>query len=66
MSLEIVQQWNLLFQLVESLTLHGLLASTGRIRHNAGRSQAAMVGVCKNCWSLTPILIQQHKLTSRR
>ena len=32
MSLQIVQQRNLLFQLVESLTTHGLLASIGRIR----------------------------------
>src|SRR5687767_3605634 len=32
MSLQIVQQRNLLFQLVERLTIHGLLASVGRIR----------------------------------
>src|SRR6266478_1490083 len=43
-SLQIVQQRNLLFQLVESLATHGLLASSGRIRQNASRSQATMVG----------------------
>jgi hypothetical protein len=49
MSLQIVQQRNLLFQLVESLATHGLLASIGRIRQNATRSQARMVGVRKKC-----------------
>ena len=44
MSLQIVQQRNLLFQLVESLAIHGLLASIGRIRQIAPRSQARMVG----------------------
>src|SRR6266849_10929567 len=47
MGLQIVQQRNLLFQLVESLATHGLLASSGRIRQSAPRSQARMVGVCK-------------------
>ena len=45
--LQIVQQRNLLFQLIESLTTHGLLASIGRIRQTAPRSQARMVGVRK-------------------
>jgi hypothetical protein len=49
MSLQIIQQRNLLFQLVESLTTHGLLASMGRIRQNEPRSQARMVGVRKKC-----------------
>src|SRR6266481_8475548 len=49
MSLQIVQQRNLLFQLVESLATHGLLASIGRIRQSAPKSQARMVGVCKKC-----------------
>ena len=49
MSLQIVQQRDLLLQLVESLTTHGLLASNGRIRHSAGRSQARMVGACRKC-----------------
>src|SRR6516162_11722296 len=44
MSLQIVQQRNLLFQLVENLTTHGLLASMGRIRRIAVQSQARMVG----------------------
>src|SRR5947199_5093023 len=35
--LEIVQQRNLPLKLVECLALHGLLASIGRIRHNAAR-----------------------------
>jgi hypothetical protein len=64
MSLQIIQQPNLLLQLVESLATHGLLTSTRRIRHNAGRSQARMVGACKKCcpWDLA----QHHKLSSRR
>ena len=32
LSLQIMEQRNLLFQIVESLAIHGLLASTGRIR----------------------------------
>jgi hypothetical protein len=44
MSLQIVQQGNLLFQLVESFTTHGLLASIGRIRPIEVQSQARMVG----------------------
>ena len=62
MGLQIVQQWNLLFQLVESLTTHGLLASMGRIRQSAPRSQARMVGDCKKCGCCTPPLIQHHRL----
>src|ERR1700680_3954846 len=48
LSLQIVQQRNLLFQLIESLATHGLLASNGRIRQSAPRSQARMVGVRKS------------------
>src|SRR6516162_8012529 len=44
MSLQIVQQRNLLFQLVENLTTHGLLASMGSIRPMVVQSQARMVG----------------------
>ena len=44
MGLQVVQQGNLLFQLVESLATHGLLASMGRIRRIAVQSQARMVG----------------------
>ena len=66
LGLEIVQQRNLLFQLIESLATHGLLASIGRIRHSAPRSQAAMVGVRIKRGSLTLILIQHHTLISRR
>jgi hypothetical protein len=47
MSLQIVQQRNLLFQLIERLATHGLLASNGRIRQSAPRSQARMVGAGK-------------------
>jgi hypothetical protein len=43
--LQITQERNLLFQIVESLAIHGLLASIGRIRQSALRSQATMVGV---------------------
>src|SRR5689334_8101671 len=41
---QIVQQRNLLLQFVERQASHGLLASNGRIRRNAARSQATMVG----------------------
>jgi len=55
MSLQIVQQWNLLFQLVESLTTHGLLASIGRIRRIEVQSQARMVGDAE---ALQPVACQ--------
>src|SRR5215471_5631861 len=64
MTLQITQQRDLLLQLVESLTTHGLLTSNGRIRHSAGRSQAMMVGASRKCWPWD--LAQHHKLTSRR
>ena len=48
MRLQIAHEGNLLFQLVESLAIHGLLASTARIRQTAPRSQARMVGARKN------------------
>ena len=64
MSLQISQQRDLLLQLVESLTTHGLLTSNGRIRHSAGRSQARMVGAWRKCWPWD--LTQHHKLSSRR
>ncbi len=43
-SSKIAHQGNLLFQVVESLPIHGLLASMGRIRQTAPRSRARMVG----------------------
>ena len=64
MSPQIIQQRDLLLQLFESLTTHGLLTSDGRIRHNAGRSQATMVGVWRKCWRWD--LAQYHKLSSLR
>jgi hypothetical protein len=64
--LQIAHQGNLLFQVVESLTIHGLLASTGRIRQSAVRSQARMVGAHKKCAPMAPAFTQQHKLSSRR
>ena len=64
MSLQISQQWDLLLQIVEGLTTHGLLTSNGRIRHSAGRSQATMVGAWRKCWPWD--LAQHHKLSSRR
>src|ERR1035438_2501358 len=66
MRLQIVHQRNLLFQFVERLTIHGLLASIGRIRQSALRSQATMVGARKKTWPMAPTLIQHHRLTSRR
>jgi hypothetical protein len=44
MRLQILQQTNLSFQVVESLATHGLLASIGRIWRIAVQSQARMVG----------------------
>src|ERR1700680_4137555 len=44
MGLQILQEANLLFQFVESLATHGLLASMGRIQRIAVQSQARMVG----------------------
>jgi hypothetical protein len=55
---------NLLFQVVESLTIHGLLASMGRIRQTALRSQARMVGARKKCWPMAPAFTQHHTLSS--
>ena len=47
--LQILQQRNLLFQFIEGSASHGLLASIGRIRQTAPRSQARMVGVRRKC-----------------
>ena len=55
MSLQIVQQWDLLFQFVKSLATHGLLASSGRIRRIAVQSQARMVGEVE---ALKPVACQ--------
>ena len=66
MRLQIAHQRNLLFQLVESLAIHGLLASIGRIRQSALRSQARMVGARKKCAPMAPAFTQQHTLSSRR
>jgi hypothetical protein len=46
-NLQIAHQGNLPFQLVQSLAIHGLLASIGRIRQSALRSQATLVGARK-------------------
>src|ERR1019366_8198139 len=54
MRLQIAHQGNLLFQVVESLAIHGLLASMGRIRQSAPKSQARMVGARKKCWPTAP------------
>ena len=64
MSLQIIQQRDLLLQLFYSLMTHGLLTSTSRIRHSAGRSLATMVGLWRKCWPWH--LAQHHKLSSRR
>jgi len=66
MSLQIAQQGNLPFQLVESLAVHGLLASIGRIRQNALRSQETMVGARKKYAPMVPVFTQQHMLDKRR
>jgi len=66
MRLQITHERNLLFQVVESLAIHGLLASIGRIRQSAMRSQATMVGARKKRVPMTPAIIQQQTLSSRR
>jgi len=66
MRLQITHERNLLFQVVESLAIHGLLTSIGRIRQSAMRSQATMVGAPKNCWRTTPAITQQQTLSRRR
>ena len=66
MRLQIAHQRNLLLQLIESLTIHGLLASIGRIRQTALRSQARMVGARRRCSPMAPACTQQHTLSSRR
>ena len=58
MRLQITHERNLLFQVVEGLAIHGLLASIGRIRQSAMRSQATMVGARKNCWFTAPAFTQ--------
>jgi len=61
MILEIIPHWNLPLQIIERLASHGLLASNGRIRQNAARSQARMVGPRRNSW---PMLLDQHHTLS--
>src|SRR5260370_37933961 len=66
MRLQVAHQRNLLFQDVESFAIHGLLASTGRIRQTAPRSQATMVATRKKCAPMPPAFTQQHTLSRRR
>ena len=64
MCLEIIQHRNLPLQFVESLASHGLFASSGRIRQNAARSQATMVGPQKSAAHCCRH--QHHTLSNRR
>jgi hypothetical protein len=66
MRLQIAHQGDLLFEFVESLAIHGLLASMGRIRQSAPRSQARMVGARKKRAPTAPAFTQQHTLSRRR
>src|ERR1039458_4768646 len=66
MRLQIAHQGNLLFQVVESLAIHGLLASMGRIRQSAPKSQARMVGARKKCWPTAPAFTQRNTQSRRR
>src|SRR6266566_1580056 len=52
---QVVQQGNLLFEFIECLPIHGLLASNGRIRLIAVQSQARMVGEVE---TLQPVVCQ--------
>jgi hypothetical protein len=64
--MQIAHQGNLFFQVVESFAIHGLLASMGRIRQSAARSQATMVGVRKKYAAMAPAFTQQRTLSRRR
>jgi hypothetical protein len=52
--LQIVQQWNLLFQFIDRLPVHELFTSTGRMERIALHSQARMVGGRKMFASKSP------------
>ncbi len=66
MCLEIVQQRNLLLQLVESLAIHGLLASSGRIRQQRGQIPGKDGGRLAESARPVDCLHQHHTLSSRR
>jgi hypothetical protein len=66
MRLQIAHQGDLLFEVIESLAIHGLLASMGRIRQSALKSQATMVGARKKCRLVAPVFTHQHTLSRRR
>ena len=66
MRLEIIQERNLLLQVIDGLAIHGLLASMGRIRQSAARSQARMVGERKQLSARMPAFSQQARLSQRR
>src|SRR5215471_7849441 len=63
---QIRHERDLPFQFVESLASHGLLASMGRIRQSAVRSQARMVGERKNHSPMMPASSPQARLSRRR
>src|SRR5215467_2766312 len=63
---QIRHERDLPFQFVESLASHGLLASMGRIRQSAARSQARMVGERKKHSAVTPTFTQQATVSRRR
>jgi hypothetical protein len=58
--LQIVQQRNLLFQLGDAWQIMDFFASISRVRQNALRCQARMVGVGNKCWPLAPAWIQHQ------
>ena len=62
----ILQQRNLPFQFIERDSIHGLLASIGRIRQTALRSQARMVVAPRKWIPMTPAVSQHHTLSNRR
>jgi hypothetical protein len=64
--MEIAHQGYLFFQVVDGFAIHGLLASMGRIRQSAARSQATMVGVRKKYAAMAPAFTQQRTLSRRR
>src|ERR1700730_672170 len=64
--LQILQQRNLLFQFIEGASIHGLLASIGRIRQATPRAPATRGGGRQRRTPMAPTVSQEHTLSRRR
>src|SRR5690348_8476728 len=65
MSLQILQEWNVLLQIIEHPAVHGLFASSRSIRQLALRSQTKMVGAAKKSSPVAAAFAQHHRLRIR-